>query len=108
MKEFYMTAIDIPKLFKKNVRKLTGADFKAFFALSENITFGGKVLKPQIMMAKEWSLDKSQFSASMRKFKEWKIVTINKNSFGQRYIQMNDNFIAKGRPSNKLKSVVNS
>lgn len=106
MKEFYMTAVDLTTLFKENKNQLAGSDLKAYFALMDNLTFGGKILKPQSMMAKEWGLSKSQFSITMRKFKNWKLVTINKNQFGQRYIQINDRFICKGRPSTKV-AVVN-
>jgi len=97
-----MTTTDLPTLFRENQKQIAGSDLKAYFALVENLTFGGKVLKPQSMMAKEWGLSKSQFSITMRKFKNWKIVTVNKNQFGQRYIQLNDNFVCKGKPIAKM------
>lgn len=96
MKEFYMNGNVLPNLFCEYQDDIKRADYKVFFGLMKHMGYGGKVLIPQHQIAEEWKISPSQVSKAIKKFKELQLLSVNRNSYGQRYIQMNDTFAKKG------------
>ena len=93
MKKFCLTELNLTTIIRKNRHNLNGSDLKILFALLENITHGGKVVKPQRMIGEKWGFDPSRFSASMRKLKNLNILSVKRDNYNLRYIQFNKDLI---------------